>query len=56
MYRDRYGIPDIRAADEGDAFFAQGFVTAQDQPWRINFDRLGGRDAGQVGDRRWPTT
>ena len=30
-YRDRYGIPHIRAASEGDAFFAQGFVTAQDQ-------------------------
>ena len=51
VYRDRYGIPHIRAANEGDAFFAQGFVTAQDQLWHMEFDRLrgAGRWAEVVG-------
>lgn len=37
--RDRWGIPHIRAADEHDAFFAQGFVTAQDRLWHMDYDR-----------------
>ena len=51
VYRDRYGIPHIRAAGEADAFFAQGFVTAQDQLWHMEYDRLrgAGRWAEVVG-------
>ncbi len=39
VYRDRWGIPHIRAEKEGDLFFAQGFVTAQDRLWHMDFDR-----------------
>ena len=35
VYRDRYGIPHIKASSERDAFFAQGFVTAQDRLWHM---------------------
>ena len=39
IFRDRYGIPDVRAQTTGDAFFAQGFATAQDRLWHMDFDR-----------------
>jgi len=39
IIRDRWGIPHIRAASEHDAFFAQGFVTAQDRLWQMDYDR-----------------
>ena len=39
VYRDSLGIPHIHAANEADAFFAQGFVTAQDRLWQMEFDR-----------------
>ncbi len=39
VYRDRWGIPHIKAKDENDLFFAQGFVTAQDRLWHMDFDR-----------------
>ena len=39
VVRDRWGIPHIRAASEHDAFFAQGFVTAQDRLWHMDYDR-----------------
>lgn len=29
IYRDRWGVPHIKAANENDLFFAQGFATAQ---------------------------
>ena len=29
VYRDAHGIPHIQASSQEDAFFAQGFVTAQ---------------------------
>ena len=54
VYRDRWGIPHVRAQNEHDAFFAQGFVTAQDRLWHMDFDRrralgewasLGGKSA-----------
>ena len=31
ILRDRYGIPHIRAKHNNDAFFGQGFATAQDR-------------------------
>lgn len=37
--RDHWGVPHIRAADEHDVFFAQGFVTAQDRLWHMDYDR-----------------
>ena len=39
VYRDRYGIPHARAGSVHDAFFAQGFVTAQDRLWQMEYDR-----------------
>jgi penicillin G amidase len=42
VYRDGYGIPHMRASHEKDAFFAQGFVTAQDRLWPMEYDRRRG--------------
>ena len=42
VYRDPWGIPHIRAANTADAFFAQGFVTAQDRLWQMEYDRRRG--------------
>ncbi len=39
IYRDAWGIPHIRAENEHDLFFAQGFATAQDRLWQMDFDR-----------------
>ena len=37
--RDRWGVPHVRAESKHDAFFAQGFVTAQDRLWHMDYDR-----------------
>ena len=52
VYRDGLGIPHVRAGDEHDAFFAQGYVTAQDRLWHMEYDRMrgSGRWAEAVGD------
>ncbi|HEX9247605.1 MAG TPA: penicillin acylase family protein [bacterium] len=39
IWRDPDGIPHIMAASASDAFFAQGFVHAQDRLWHMEFDR-----------------
>ena len=39
VVRDGWGIPHIRAAGTHDAFFAQGFATAQDRLWHMDYDR-----------------
>ncbi|MDA1258677.1 MAG: penicillin acylase family protein, partial [Chloroflexi bacterium] len=39
IHRDEWGIPHIKAESEHDAFFAQGFVTAQDRLWHMDYDR-----------------
>lgn len=39
VYRDAYGIPHMRAQSLHDAFFAQGFVHAQDRLWQMEYDR-----------------
>jgi len=39
IYRDRLGIPHIFARSVHDAFFAQGFVHAQDRLWQMDYDR-----------------
>jgi len=51
IYRDGFGVPHIRAGSEKDAFFAQGFATAQDRLWQMEYDRRrgAGRWAEVVG-------
>jgi penicillin G amidase len=39
IYRDRLGIPHVFARSVHDAFFAQGFVHAQDRLWQMDYDR-----------------
>ena len=39
IYRDPYGVPHVSAKTVHDGFFGQGFVTAQDQLWHMDFDR-----------------
>ena len=46
--RDRWGIPHIKADDEYDLFFAQGFATAQDRLFQMDFDRM--RCLGRVSE------
>ena len=42
IHRDSWGIPHVRAENESDAFFAQGFATSQDRFWQMEHDRLRG--------------
>jgi penicillin amidase len=53
IYRDQLGIPHLRAQSVPDAFFAQGFVHAQDRLWQMDFDRhrAYGRAAEYLGGR-----
>jgi penicillin amidase len=37
--RDAFGVPHIRAANEHDAWFGQGFASAQDRLWQMEYDR-----------------
>ncbi len=39
IYRDAYGVPHIKAATAHDAFFGQGFATAQDRLFQMDHDR-----------------
>lgn len=39
IYRDPAGVPHIYATTSRDLFFAQGFVTAQDRWWQLEFNR-----------------
>ncbi|MGH8057279.1 MAG: penicillin acylase family protein, partial [Candidatus Entotheonellia bacterium] len=39
IYRDALGIPHVRAESVHDAFWAQGFVHAQDRLWQMDYDR-----------------
>ena len=52
VYRDGWGIPHARTSSEIDAFFVQGFITAQDRLWQMEFDRRrgSGRWAEVVGE------
>jgi penicillin amidase len=53
IYRDRLGVPHLLAHSAPDAFFAQGFVHAQDRLWQMDFDRhrAYGRAAEYLGAR-----
>ena len=42
IFRDQYGIPHVHAESRLDAYFGQGFVTAQDRLWQMEYDRLRG--------------
>lgn len=37
--RDKWGVPHISATNESDLFIAQGYVTAQDRLWQLDFNR-----------------
>jgi hypothetical protein len=37
--RDAFGVAHIRAATEHDAWFGQGFASAQDRAWQMEYDR-----------------
>jgi penicillin amidase len=39
VVRDSLGIPHVKAGSVHDAFFAQGFVHAQDRLWHMEYDR-----------------
>ena len=54
VYRDARGIPHIRAGSPHDAFFAQGFVHAQDRLWQMDYDRR--RAYGRWAEYAGPTT
>jgi putative CocE/NonD family hydrolase len=51
ILRDRYGIPHVKAESTHDAFFGQGYATAQDRLWHMDYDRMRayGRWAEVVG-------
>jgi len=55
--RDAYGIPTIDAKTEHDAYFALGFVHAQDRLWQMEFNRrlAAGRLAEVLGASALPT-
>jgi penicillin amidase len=52
VYRDRWGIPHIRAEGGGDAWFALGFVHAQDRLFQMDLNRFRalGRSAEWFGE------
>ena len=51
VYRDGLGIPHAQARSQRDAYLAQGYVTAQDRLWQMEYDRRrgSGRWAEVVG-------
>lgn len=53
ILRDSHGIPHCYAGSESDAFFAQGWVHADDRLWQMEYDRrrAEGRWAEVVGAR-----
>jgi len=54
VYRDAHGVPHVRARSVHDAFFAQGYVHAQDRLWQMDYDRhrASGRSA-EWGGPSW---
>lgn len=56
VLRDGLGVPHVRASNIHDAFFAQGFVHAQDRLWQMELDRM--KAAGRVSEllgAKWVT-
>jgi len=54
IVRDRYGVPHIFAASESDAWFALGFVHAQDRLYQMEMMRRAGR--GRLSEVAGPAT
>jgi penicillin G amidase len=52
--RDRHGIPRIEAENDRDAYFALGYVHAQDRLWQMDFQRRFG--AGRLAEVTGPAT
>lgn len=54
---DEYGVPHIFAQNDTDAYFAQGFVTARDRLWQMEFQThaAAGRLTEIVGERALET-
>jgi penicillin amidase len=52
VWRDADGIPHVMAATPHDAFFAQGFVHAQDRLWQMEYDRR--RGCGRLAEYAGP--
>lgn len=52
VYRDRWGIPHVRARTPHDAWFGQGFATAQDRMAQLDYDRR--RAAGRWAEVAGP--
>ncbi|MHB8576158.1 MAG: penicillin acylase family protein [Dehalococcoidia bacterium] len=40
ILRDEFGVPHMRAENEHDAWFGQGYAAAQDRLWQMEYDRL----------------
>ncbi|TMR99699.1 penicillin acylase family protein [Nonomuraea basaltis] len=57
VYRDAYGVPQLHARSAEDLFKAQGYVTAQDRFWQMDYRRhlTSGRLAELFGDPLVPT-
>lgn len=51
IMRDANAVPHIFAANEGDAYFALGYVHAQDRLWQMEFQRRVG--AGRLAELRF---
>jgi penicillin G amidase len=51
VFRDTWGVPHVRATDELDLAFGQGYVTARDRGWQLESDRwrAEGRLAARLG-------
>ena len=54
IVRDRYGVPHIYAGSSGDAYYALGFVHAQDRLWQMEMNRRIG--AGRLSEALGPAT
>ena len=56
VHTDELGVSHIYADDAGDLFFAQGYVTARDRHFQIDYNRhaAAGRLCELVGRRRLP--
>lgn len=54
---DEYGVPHIFAQNDADAYFAQGYVTARDRLWQMEFQThaAAGRLTEVVGERALET-
>ncbi|MGZ5034985.1 MAG: penicillin acylase family protein, partial [Usitatibacter sp.] len=57
VLRDKEGVPHLFARSERDAWFAMGYVHAQDRLWQMEFQRrvAQGRLAEFLGERAYDT-